>query len=72
MKEGEKMNFINWANSIVKKFTIIDVFLIELSSLAFGILLVALVPSLMEINIWWIVAVVILLAIKPLYTSLKK
>ncbi|MBD3338919.1 MAG: hypothetical protein GF353_07415 [Candidatus Lokiarchaeota archaeon] len=66
------MGFINWANSIVKKFTIIDVFLIELSSLAFGVLLVALVPSLMKINIWWIVAAVILLAIKPLYTALKK
>jgi len=72
MKGSEKMSFINWANSIVKKFTIIDVFLIELSSLAFGILLVALIPSLMEINIWWIITVIILLAIKPLYTSLKK
>jgi len=61
------MGFIKWANSIVKKFTIVDVFLIELSSVAFGILFAALIPALIEINVWWIVAVVILLAIKPLH-----
>lgn len=66
------MSFIKWANSIVKKFTIIDLFLVELSSLAFGVLLVVLIPSLAEINTLWIIAIVILLAMKPLYTSLKK
>ncbi len=35
-------------------------------------MLAALIPSLIEINIWWIVAVVILLAVKPLYTVFKK
>lgn len=72
MKENEKISFIDWANSIVKKFTIVDVFLIELSSLAFGLLLAALIPSLIKINIWWLIAAIILLAIRPLYTSLRK
>jgi hypothetical protein len=35
-------------------------------------MLAALIPSLIEINIWWIVAVVILLAIKPTYKAYIK
>jgi hydrogenase-4 membrane subunit HyfE len=68
----EKVGFANWANSIVKKFTIIDIFLIELSSLAFGVLLTALIPSLIEINIWWIVIAVVILAIKPTIKAFSK
>lgn len=65
----KKMGFIHWANSIVKKFNIVDVFLIELSSLAFGVLLAVLIPSLLEINVWWIALAVIILAIKPTYKA---
>jgi hypothetical protein len=68
----KKMGFINWANSIVKKFNIVDVFLIELSSLAFGIMLAVLVPSLIEINVLWIAIAVIILAIKPTYKAFSK
>lgn len=66
------MGFLIWANSIVKKFTIVDVFFIELSSLAFGVLLAALIPSLLDINVWWIVIAVILLALKPTYKAVRK
>jgi len=35
-------------------------------------MLAALIPKLIEIDVWWIIAVVILLAIKPLYTVFRK
>ena len=63
---------MKWLNSIVKKFTITDIFLIELSSLAFGILLVKLIPTILTINIWLIITTVVILAIKPLHTVVKK
>mgnify|MGYP006285711775 CR=1 FL=1 len=65
------MGFVDWANKVVKKFTITDIFLIELSSLVLGVLLVVLVPSLTDINIWWLVAAVVVLAAKPLYTAIR-
>ncbi|MBN1861746.1 MAG: hypothetical protein JW840_09835 [Candidatus Thermoplasmatota archaeon] len=66
------MGFITWANSIVKKFTIIDVFFIELSSLAFGVLLTMLIPPLREITVWWVVILVVLLAVIPTYKAIRK
>jgi len=48
-----------------------DLVLTILACVVFGVLLVALIPSLTEINIWWIAAVVILLAIKPVYKALR-
>jgi hypothetical protein len=61
------MKFFHWADSKIKKLNLLDIGLIEWSSVAFGILLVILIPNLAEINIWWIVMVIILLAIKPAY-----
>jgi uncharacterized membrane protein YdbT with pleckstrin-like domain len=66
------MSFRTWADSKVKKLNWADVALVKLSCIAFGIMLAALIPSLIEINIWWIVAVVILLAIKPTYKAYRK
>lgn len=66
------MGFITWANSIVKKFTIVDVFFIELSSLAFGVLLAMLIPALREITVWWVVILVVLLAVIPTYKAFRK
>lgn len=40
--------------------------------MAFGIIIAILIPQLLEINIWWIVIAVVLLAIKPVFKIFKK
>jgi hypothetical protein len=66
------MSFGNWADSKVKNLGWVDVALVKLSCTAFGIMLAALIPSLIEINIWWIVVAIVILVIKPTYTAFKK
>ncbi len=66
------MSFRTWTDSKIKKLGWADMALVKLSCIAIGVLLAALIPSLIEINIWWIVAVAILLAIKPAYKVFKK
>lgn len=57
-----------WKEKVWKKLSFADYILIKLSCVAFGVVLAALIPTLIEINVWWIIAVALLLAIKPLYT----
>jgi len=66
------MGFRTWTDSKIKKLSWVDVALVKLSCVAFGVMLVALIPSLVEINVWWIIAVAILLAIKPAYKIFGK
>jgi hypothetical protein len=66
------MKFINWANNKVKRLNYSDVALTKLTCLVLGILLVVLIPALAQINIWLLVIVAILLAIKPTYSVFKK
>jgi len=66
------MGFRTWTDSKIKKLSWVDVALVKLSCVAFGVMLVALIPSLVEINVWWIIAVAILLAIKPAYKIFRK
>ena len=61
-----------WKEKFWKRASFADYILVKLSCVAFGIMFAALIPSLIEINVWWIIAAVILLAIKPLYTVFKK
>ncbi len=61
-----------WKEKVWRKLSFMDYILLKLSCVAFGVLLVALIPALIEINVWWIVAVFVLLAIKPLYTVFRK
>lgn len=61
-----------WREKVWKKLSFTDYILIKLSCIAFGVMVAALIPSLIEINVWWIIAVVILLAIKPLSTVFRK
>ena len=61
-----------WKEKVWEKLSFTDYILIKLSCIAFGVMLAVLFPSLIEINVWWIIAIVILLAIKPLSTVFKK
>ncbi|PJC28969.1 hypothetical protein CO053_01790 [Candidatus Shapirobacteria bacterium CG_4_9_14_0_2_um_filter_40_11] len=61
-----------WREKFWKRASFTDYILVKLSCTAFGVMVAVLIPSLIEINVWWIIAVVILLAIKPLSTVFKK
>ena len=63
------MGFTSWANSKIKKLNWVDIVFIEFSCIAFGILLVALIPKLIEVNIWLIFIIFIILGLKPGYRA---
>jgi len=58
------MEFIK---SKVKQLDWIDIGLIKWSCIAFGILIAMLFPEILSINIWLIVAIIIVLALRPTY-----
>ena len=66
------MKFISWANATVKKLNYTDIALTKLTCLVLGILLVVLIPALAQINVWLLIVIVILLAIKPIHSVLTK
>ncbi|MCD6215607.1 MAG: hypothetical protein J7J92_00850 [Candidatus Aenigmarchaeota archaeon] len=55
-----------------KKMSFSDFVSLKLSCTAFGVLLAAIFPRLIEINIWWIVAVFIVFGLKPFYHMFVK
>lgn len=65
------MKFTTWADSMMKKMSWIDIAFVKLSSVAFGIILVILIPSLLGINVWLMVAIALILATRPVYTAFK-
>jgi hypothetical protein len=66
------MCFSKWINSKLKKMSYVDMAFVKASSVTFGVLLAALFPAIAGIDPWWIAAIVALLAVKPMYTALKK
>lgn len=66
------MSFAFFLNSKVKKMDWLDLGLIKWSCIAFGILLSILIPQLTEINVLWIIVIVIILSIRPIYRSYIK
>jgi len=66
------MSFETWANKTVDRLDWIDIALVKFSCIALGVLLAALIPELIEINPWWILAVVVILAIRPYYRAYVK
>ncbi|UCD04203.1 MAG: hypothetical protein JSW73_00965 [Candidatus Woesearchaeota archaeon] len=59
-----------WDN-FLKRAKPIDIGLLKLSSLVFGIFLAALFPQLL-INPWILLIIAIIIAIKPMYLAFKK
>jgi len=67
------MSFKSFIDSKVKKMDWLDMGLVKFSCIVFGILLAILIPELTKINIWWLIASVIILAMRPGYrVYLKK
>ncbi len=66
------MSLKSFFEAKTKKLDWLDVGLIKWSCIAFGIILAMLIPALLEINIWWFVAIAVILAIRPLYRAYIK
>jgi len=51
----------------VKKFGILDVKLAQGIAIFVALIVAKVIPEIMDINIWWFVALLVICAIKPLY-----
>jgi hypothetical protein len=54
-------------NRRAKKLDIIDVKLAQGAAMFFVLIIAKLIPSIMNISIWWFAALLIICAIKPFY-----
>jgi hypothetical protein len=59
------MSIKSFFNSKIRKMDWIDVGLVKFSSILFGILLAIFFPVLLDINIWWYVIAILILAARP-------
>ena len=66
------MAFFQWANSCVKKLNWIDVKLTALASMLIGIILVKLIPSILDINVWWFVIIAVLCLVRVYCVAFSK
>lgn len=61
------MAFFPWADDLVKKMGWIDVKLVALAGILIGIILVKWIPSILNINIWWLICVAVLCLARVYY-----
>jgi hypothetical protein len=66
------MSFKSFMDSKVKNMDWMDIALIKWSCIAFGVLLVIIFPELIYIDIYWVIAVVLILGIRPIYRAYFK
>jgi hypothetical protein len=63
-----KMGLLEDMNQRVKKFDIVDVKLAQVTAMFFALIIVKLIPDIMDVSIWWFVALLVVCAIRPFYT----
>ena len=61
------MNIIQDMNERVKRLNIFDIKLVQGAAMFIALILAKLIPGIMEISIWWFVALSVICAIRPLY-----
>ena len=61
------MRQIKYFNERVKHLSIFDVKLVQISAMAIALIIVKFVPDILNLNVWWFVALVILASLRPLY-----
>lgn len=66
------MEILENMNERVKRFSIFDLKLVQSTAIFFALIVVKLIPRIMEINIWWFVALLVICAIKPFYVFFIK
>jgi len=67
-----QMGFLENMNARVKKFSIIDVKLAQGIGIFVALILAKLIPQIMNISIWWFVALLVVCTIKPFYVFFIK
>ncbi len=67
-----RMGIMEYANERVKKFSIVDVKLAQGIGIFVALILAKLIPQIMNISIWWFVALLIICAAKPCYVFFIK
>jgi hypothetical protein len=63
-------HWLSLCNRRVSKFTVLDVKAIQTCGILTGIVLVKFVPSLLQLSTWWLLAVIVACAARPLYVLL--
>ena len=66
------MTFWENMNARVKKFNILDVKLAQGIGIFVALILAKLIPGIMDINIWWFVALLVICAVRPFYVFFIK
>ncbi len=66
------MTFLENMNARVKKFTILDLKMAQGIGIFVALILAKLIPGIMDINIWWFVALLVICAIRPFYVFFIK
>ena len=66
------MKFQSFMNKRVKKMDWVDIAMIKWSCIAFGVLLVILFPVILDVNMYYFVAITVVLAVRPLYNFYLK
>lgn len=51
----------------VKKFSLIDVKLVQIVAMFLALIIAKLIPDIMDISIWWFVVLLIVCTAKPFY-----
>ena len=60
-------SWIDYWNRKVRKLTIIDLKLVQVASMAGILIIVKLFPQIMDLSIWWFVALLIICVLRPGY-----
>ncbi|MCK4338807.1 MAG: hypothetical protein KAW87_02305 [Candidatus Cloacimonetes bacterium] len=66
------MGLIKNMNERVRKLTIFDIKLVQGAAMFIMLIIVKLIPQIMNISIWWFVALAILCGIRPVYVFFIK
>lgn len=66
------MGILETMNSRVKKFSVLDVKLVQGVGIFVAFIIAKLIPQILDINIWWFVALLVLCAIRPMYVFFIK
>jgi hypothetical protein len=62
-----KMGLLEDMNQRAKKLGIIDLKLAQGAAMFFALVIAKLIPEIMDLSIWWFVALLVVCAIRPFY-----
>lgn len=61
-------NAIAYWNRKVKKFTILDLKLVQGAAIFFGLVIAKLFPQIMCLSVWWFIGLALICTLRPAYT----